>query len=78
MKKEITMSIHQFMELERGNTTLKEINNTNDSIKLLTNIIVPTYITTIISLYILGLLASKVATQYPGLIKQIIYTTLPK
>jgi hypothetical protein len=27
MKKEIVMSIHDFMEIERGNKTLKDINN---------------------------------------------------
>jgi hypothetical protein len=30
MSKEITMSIHEFMEMERGNITLKQITQNND------------------------------------------------
>jgi hypothetical protein len=30
MSREITMSIHEFMEMERGNITLKEIAHNND------------------------------------------------
>ena len=70
--KEITMSIHQFMELERGNTNLKEIKKTNNMITLSITTMAASYITTLLVLYSLGLLATTAATKAPNLTMKVL------
>jgi hypothetical protein len=55
MNKQTTMSINQFMELERGNITLKEIKTINNTKFIYVEISV--LISTLFLIYIIGLIS---------------------
>ena len=55
MSKQTTMSINQFMELERGNITLKEIKTINNTKLIYVEISV--LISTLFLIYIIGLIS---------------------
>jgi hypothetical protein len=55
MCKQTTMTINQFMELERGNITIKEIKRTNNSKYVYVEI--SALISTLFLIYIIGLIS---------------------